>query len=282
MSDFNNFINTADQFGIKKRVGKSIYKSPVDAFGFKKTKKSKKEDNPYPEIEFKPSLLMKFLEKRKMNDKNLVEVMPPDLLVYGDPSSVGSLQLILDPLGSAKVHIRRRIKDLKGNLIWVCKKIIIIPDDEVKNVTIEEVLADKIIKACEKIDKEPYDVAKKTYDNLKNLVLKIARTSCDKKYLPMWFIYSGIRKVSEDYYLIVYNYTGAGIGDPSGGRVEEFLINVKFYSDTGTIKIWGGEVQSSFNIRQYVLQPSEFEEIYFPTQSLEEITQTIVDMLSTY
>ena len=55
-----------------------------------------------------------------------------------------------------------------------------------------------------------------------------------------------------------------------------------FRSNKGLIKIINNDIQSRIQVREWIPQPSEFEEYFCPTQSFEEIAECVAAALSTY
>ncbi len=269
-----------NSFGIKLQK-EPISKPYVDPFGFDKKNKFVKQvdKDPYPVRSVKNSLILELLKKYRLGSKTSESAFPDELL-WGDRDEVGSINLDISPLGSQKIIIHRRLKDLKGNLVWVCKKVY--PEnkteEEVGEIT-EDKIALTILKDLNDIHAEKLDVAKERYDNLKNLITKTTR-ECNK-VTPKWFVLQGTRKLNDNSYLIIYNITGTGTGSHNSYRIDEFLININFNPENGLIRCWGNEVSSPL-VREYNLMPSEWDEVFMPTQSLSEISDCIAAALSTY
>ncbi len=75
---------------------------------------------------------------------------------------------------------------------------------------------------------------------------------------------------------------GGGNGAPDNTRVEKFHITTFFDKESGMIRVFGNNIQSPMSFRQWLPAPSEFDEMFAPTQPVEEIIDCVVDALSTY
>jgi hypothetical protein len=78
------------------------------------------------------------------------------------------------------------------------------------------------------------------------------------------------------------NMTGNGSEAPGQQRVEQFHIHLFFDKELGLIRSFGNDIQSPKTSHHWIAQPSEWDEMFAPTQPIKEITQIVVDALSTY
>jgi hypothetical protein len=200
-----------------------------------------------------------------------------NLLEWG--YDVGALQVFISPLGSYKSVIRRKIRDLQGEETWVCKKVIDFNENEHnKN---EVPLAHQIYDCLNELHKEEFDSPKSEYKEFDKLAHALFNEV--KRNYPAYCMFPvGMKKMDEGYYKIVYEYRGHGAETPTRLRAEQFNIDLFWDKKKGLIKCWGYEVDSHMRQHNWMVQPSEFEEWYAPTQEIKKIVHSIKIMLMTY
>ncbi len=96
------------------------------------------------------------------------------------------------------------------------------------------------------------------------------------------FVYEGARQVSENYSLIWFSYRGAGQEAPGGHKAEQFNVHLTYDPSNGLLRSWGNEISSPKSGQRWQIQPSEWDELFLPSQPISEITNAIVEALSTY
>lgn len=251
-----------------------------DIFGFeKKIKPNQKEPDNLPIVSIDIEVTMNKLLQNKLNSQipfsNFINEIQ-----WGKEN--GAIKMVISPLGSFKSIIRQLTTDLEGNKIWICKKILPYKDLNKANIEIDEKLADLIFEDVEKISKKTVESPISDYKNFKNLVLKISKECQREKIIPEIFIFRGIKEINNNHYIIFFECKGQGVETPGSGRLEQFLIEMIYDKNKGTIRSYGHDVQSRTKGHSWTPQPSEWDEYFSPAQPAEEITNCICRALSTY
>lgn len=193
----------------------------------------------------------------------------------------GSIYMEVSPMGSFKAIIRRLTNDAQGTPAWVCKKVLPFYDYLNADIGFDEELAKDVFEQIKTTDKSEIESAKTDFDQLEDLSIKIAEVS--QLNMPEIFIYKGIRQVTENsHYIIFFELRGQGVEAPGSARVEQHHIHVSYDKTKGLIKIINNDIQSPIKGREWIPQPSEFEEYFCPTQSFDEIAECVAGALSTY
>jgi hypothetical protein len=193
----------------------------------------------------------------------------------------GSIYMEVSPLGSFKGIIRRLTNDAQGTPVWVCKKVLPFYDYLNADISFDTELAKDVFEQIKNTDQSELESAKTDFDQLEDLAIKIAEAS--QLNIPKLFIYKGIREVKENsHYIIFFEVRGQGVEAPGSARVEQHHIHVSYDNNKGLIKIINNDIQSRIQVREWIPQPSEFEEYFCPTQSFEEIAECVAAALSTY
>lgn len=209
------------------------------------------------------------VKKAKWDWNNLVE--------WGR-GETGDLHVELSPLGSYKAVVRRKINDLEGTPIWICKAIH--PIGETGRDTNEQAMADQLMEEIQKFDDQMVEMPVHEYDDMPRLVETLARKVI--KATPKFMRFGGVMKNEKNHYTIILNPNGYGAEAPGSRRVEEFLIEMVFYPVAGVIRSWAYDVSSPMKNHRWDIEPSEWDEKFCPTQSIDEITDAIANAFYTY
>lgn len=199
-----------------------------------------------------------------------------DMIKWGSES--GAIKIDVSPLGSYKIIVRKLIPDLEGVNRWVCKKIV--PFDENEHNQDELNIALKLYEDLQKIDQELLDAPNHEYKLLERLTFKLADKV--RQNLPTVMVFGGIKKMNENYYIIYNEYRGQGVEAPGSSRCENFHIHLNFNPSSGLIRCWGNEIQSPTSQHRWISQPSEWDEVFTPSQPIQEIVEAVIAALSTY
>jgi hypothetical protein len=264
-----------------------ISKTPEDIYGFPSLLPEKKERTPLYELEPLEPIKVSQILKELVNLGKIGTREPNTLfenkIAFGT-NDVGRLIVEVSPYGSLKIIIRRTIKNLQGESVGICKKIIPLINDynhiSETDKTEEYHLAYDLNRYLNKIDKESLEKPSNQYEGLRNLTIKMAQNMRIKH--PSVMIYNGVMQNNENYYTIYFSYTGEGVEAPGSNRVEQFNVNISYESDLGLIRCWGNEIVSPIKRRSWKLQPSEWDEYFTPSQKDEEIVYAIAEAFSTY
>lgn len=249
-----------------------------DIFGFEKD--IRKEDPSQSELDNKPikqfdtDLMIEYLSKRKLGVfKPVVNFM--NEIQWGDRS--GAVKLIIAPKYS--FTIKKLGFDLEGHSRWVTKKFFQLNRRGFGGF--EEVVADEIYDEIETASSTPLEAPQKEYDQLSNLVQNISTKM--RRVAKDIFIYEGIKKMNNNNYIIIFGVRGHGLEAPSQRRVEEVLTQVMFDERAGVIRITNYKVLSKVGgPHSWILQPSDFDLFFFPTQDRDEISETIATQMKYY
>ena len=276
MRDFKNWIS--------ERVIKEDWEFK-DVFGFDSEypQFDKKEDDEKPIKRLDSGQLLDELAKSPLGIKQAIHTWH-DMVEWGTGNN-GDIKVVISPLGSYKVTIKKRQMDLEGNTVWICKKVIPLnamsfPDQPVsKPKKTESVLAGEIFENLKKIDKEFVNASKHEFD-LEDLVVEVAQKV--KIYAPQLFIFNGCRKIDENNYIVYLGVRGQGVERRTARRVEQFDINISFNPKKGTIRAWGCDISSPTKGHKWESRPAEWNEIFATSQTKQEISESIINSLMTY
>jgi hypothetical protein len=256
-----------------------------DIFGFESQypQFEKKEDDGKPIKRLDSGQVLDELNRLSLGTKKAVHCWH-DMVEWGDGNN-GDIKVVISPIGSYKVTIRKRQMDLEGNTIWVCKKVMPLneqsfPDQPVvKPNKSESKIANEIYDNLLKIDKEFINASKHEFD-LEDLVVEVAQKV--RIYAPQVFLFDGCRKIDDNNYIIHMNVRGHGVERRYARRVEQFDINMSFSPKKGTIRAWGCDISSPTKGHKWQLNPSEWDETFASCQSKEEISECIINCFMSY
>jgi hypothetical protein len=249
---------------------------------FNKTIKRQPDEHEEPLKPLKADILMDELVRLGPINKLKPRRTFLDHIEYGDQP--GAIAVEISPLGSLRMTVRKLTTDSVGTQTWTCKKVfpLISQYHEISGER-ETRIANEVYDQISKLDDGKLDAPKNVYPEFEKLVLYLGdRVRRDH---PQWFIYDGIKKLDHHNYMIVFNVRGQGVGRLQGdkpARVEEFNINLQHNPNRGIIRCWGYDVISPMTQHTWKPQPSEWDEIFMPSQSQVEIGEAVVAALSTY
>jgi hypothetical protein len=256
-----------------------VIKENKDIFGFQK--KIEKEiqnldENPIKGLDSQK--IIEHLLNFKLNEQYPFSNFS-NQIQWGE--NTGSLRIIIGPMGSFKVSMRRLQEDLEGNKLWICKKIVPYQRFAEKNVNNEEDLANLLIEKIEKINENKFESANNNYKDLRQLVVNLARKCQKNDILPEVLIFKGIREVNEDNFLIYFECRGQGVEVPGFNRLEQFTIDMSYSKKRGTIRSIGYEILSPTRQHLWYPQTADWDEIFVPSQG-EEIIECVLNAFKTY
>jgi hypothetical protein len=264
-----------------------IAKTPEDLYGFPSLLPEKKDKTPLYELEPLEPIKISAVISELVNLGKIGTREPNSLFetkVAFGTNDVGRLIVEVSPFGSLKIIVRRMIKDLKGENVAVCKKIVPLVNDynhiSEKDSSEEYKIAYDINRYLTRIDKESLEKPSNQYEGLRGLTIKMAQEMRARH--PSEMIYNGVIQNNENYYTIYFSYTGEGVEAPDRQRVEQFNVNISYESDIGLIRCWGNEISSPVKGRKWMLKPSEWDEYFTPSQKDDEIVYAIKEAFSTY
>jgi hypothetical protein len=183
----------------------------------------------------------------------------------------------INPFGSLRITCRKEIMDNIGEKIMVCKYVLPVNDEKTNQ---ESKLAQFIYEKAQKICSKNIDYIKTKYniENLANELYNDVTINYPKKDM----FPTRLRKMNENYYKIVFEFKGQGVGVPGSQIGVEFNIDLFFDKERGLIKCWGYDISSPTNKRQLNIQPSEWNDYFSPKEKNSNIIKMISRTLSTY
>lgn len=189
----------------------------------------------------------------------------------------GVFEINLNPFGSLRITGRRETKDLRGENIRICKLVYPINDFKINQ---EEKLAYKIYNKIKKISKKNIDYPVKEF-NIKNLAYKLYE-KLNNDYPKYIMFPTKLMIINENYYKVVFEFKGQGVGVPGSSIGLQFNVDILFDKNSGFIRCWGYNIDSPSKKRQYKIQPSEWNEFFSCKQNPDKIIDMISTTLSTY
>ena len=226
------------------------------------------------------SLIMN--ELVKMPDLGSIEAVQiwDDCIQWG--TEVGAFSASVSPRGSMRVVTRRLTKDLEGKPTWICKEVYGISDFDDQHK--EKQIAHRVFDKISEMNQENIDTPVKDYEDLEKLAWKLWQTT--KKQHPSYIMFpTTLRKQDENYYKLVYEFRGQGVGSPYNGktgRAEQFDIDLVYYPKTGLIRCFGYDIDSSSRERKFYVSTMEWNEYFSPHQDENKIIESIVKMFLQY
>lgn len=222
------------------------------------------------------NIIVNEVSKIKLNNLEGVQFWE-NIVQWG--TEVGAVKMEVTPLGSYRIVIRKMIKDLVGENVWITKNVIDIDDD---NLDYKETdYASDCIEKLNLIHAQNLDRPVNEYSEFDTLCWKLWN-KC-KAVFPSYIMFPvGMKKMDENYYKLVFEFKGHGVEAPTRSRAEQFDIDVYFNKKTGIIKIWGYDIDSDTRQHDWKVQVSDFNEWFAPSQPIEEIISAVHNSLMTY
>jgi hypothetical protein len=255
-----------------------------DIFGFNQLEKerdnlSDKPDDDMPITLFSVDWLMNSLARKRINNVKANHDFLDE--IYWGNKKVGTIRVRLTP--NTNVYIERLMADLEGNPIWICKRLFKIDQRDFQGK--EDIVADDIFKEVIKIDSEKFEAAKADWKDLQLLVSKLVQRI--RTAHGDIFMYQDVKKVRKNYYVIWFSIAGAGTGrllhtGRRSQRTPEATVDVAYDDVAGTIHIILSTVSGGDEGLSWEIDVPYLDAFYAPSQSREEIVDTIVTALKYY
>lgn len=200
-----------------------------------------------------------------------------DVIQWGDHP--GSLRIDISPLGSYKVLMRRKMSDLQGETTWICVGVLNL--NETSHNTNEVAIAHKVYEQLKTIHTQLPHGASHECPAFEKIVWSLYDAT--RKDYPDYYMFpTGIKKINENYYKLIFEFRGHGVESPTRGRAEQFNIDIFWDKEKGLVRCWGYNIDSKIRQHTWTVQPSEWDEYFSPTQPVNEITTIVTKILSTY
>lgn len=187
-----------------------------------------------------------------------------------------NFEVNVNPFGSLRITCRKIISDLNGEKTRICKYVYSINERKTNE---ERKLAEFIYNKSIKISNKKIDYVSKEY-NIETLA-KDLYNEVSKNHPKIMFP-TKLRKMNDNYYKIIFEFRGQGVGIPGSLIGLEFNIDLTFDKEKGLIKCWGYDINSPVGKRQWNIQPSEWSEYFSPKENIENIIKMISKTFSTY
>ncbi|MHA1949682.1 MAG: hypothetical protein ACW99G_07190 [Candidatus Thorarchaeota archaeon] len=256
---------------------KTWMEAKKDIFGFEKDIGFKKPNpmNEKPINRFNIDLLIWKLshhniEERKAHRKFVNECH------WGDGS--GALRLKIHP--DLHVEIARKICDLHGHHAWITKKLFLINREGYGGH--EEVVGQKLIDEISAINKTPVESVNSNFnlDELERIVHSMAGQM--RQTARDYFIFEGIRKISDKWFVIRFGLRGQGVEAPSQRRVVENQTMVYYDNQTGKIRVTNKNIETPVGGHAWEYMPSDLDINLVPTQTSDEMNEILATTMRWY
>lgn len=245
--------------------------SPKKVYGGTRTQEGEK-----PIDYVNSNIIIDEVSKYKINNLNGVKFWE-NTVQWGN--EVGAIKVEVTPFGSYRIIIKKLIKDLIGESVWVTKHVIDLDDDDSNHKEMDYV--ENCISLVNNINQENLDYAIKEYSEFDKLAWNLWN-KC-KAVFPSYIMFPiGMKKMEENYYKIVFEFKGSGVEAPTRSRAEQFDIDVYHNKKTGIIKVWGYDIDSDTRKHDWQVQISDFNEWFAPSQTIEQIVNAVHNSLMTY
>lgn len=241
-----------------------------DIFGFDAEKpKDPSEDSMLdkPIHQFNIELMMDILGKKKIGNHRAIPHFVNEIRWGGEP---GAVKLEVDT--GFTFYVKKLGKDMQGNERWCSKKVLQLNRQGYGST--EDTVAEEIHGHLKNAFESQLESPKADYDDLENLVVNIYNKA--KKVAKSIFIPEGIRRLSDNAYIIRMGVRGQGCERQGHMRVEQNQLLVSHDPQCGTIRISNYNIESPVGgPHSWKIQPSDFDIYVFPTQGRDEISEMV-------
>jgi hypothetical protein len=247
-----------------------------DIFGFdSKPKVQQKEPKAKtPTQKFDVETMCQHLSEQKLGEKD-PSLKFIDVVQWGEGE--GSIKIRLGT--GINVFIERLSHDLQGSPHWLAKKIYQINREGYGGY--EVYVANELMSEVIKINEKKLDTPKNKWENIEKLIVDMA--SRLRSVARSIFIFEGITKLKDNHYVICFSVRGHGVEAPDHRRVIQNQTDVVFEEDAGLLKIVNTNVEAGVgSSNKWEIMPADSITRFAPTQSNEEIIETIATVLKYY
>ncbi len=262
-----------------------------DIFGFEDIEAKKAQDALTPEGEpddlpirpFSVQWMMDVLARQKVGGRIKSTHFFLDEVIWGEPKGIGSVRVKITP--NIRVYIERQIEDMLGQRTWINKAVF--KPDLTKYAGNEEQVAYDIFDEVQKIYFTNVERASETYDNLTNLVRRMAGRV--RSQAPEIYSYQDTKEVNRDYYIIYFAIRNVGVGKLVNKRAHvtrtpEATIDVNYNRERGLIRVILSTVSVGSGTGQgaWEVDLPYLDSWYAPGQNKDEIIDTVLTALKYY
>ena len=260
MSDsFKEFMGGKDIFGFEAEI-RPIPKRMI-------------EEKPVKSLELE--VLTNYLAKYKLGPKLPYSAFMNEVQ-WG--FGTGSVRVRINQ--KMKVVVERLNRDFSDNFRWICKKVYQIDRGGASNGK-EEALAQEIFDTVQEVDQQELNGPKKDYEDFENLIGKMVETL--KKTASPMFVYEGVRKVTDQNYIIRWSLRGHGVEARDHRQVYEAQIQVVYDKEAGLIRVTEYRIEGHTGGKhEWKLSVPDHTLYFFPTQPIKEIIDPIANVYYWY
>lgn len=254
------------------------YFEATDIFGFE----PKRTDSPAaddmllnkPIKQFDIELMMDLLSKKQVG---IFEAHMPFLHEIRWGTQPGAIKLEIDT--GYTFYIKKLGIDRQGSPRWLTKRMFQLNRQGYGGT--EDIVAQEIFEHIEKYATENIETPSATYQELDSLVSEIYDKI--KKTGKIIFFPEGIRKLSEDAYIIKFGVRGQGLESPGHTRVEQNQTLISYDREAGTIRVTNYNIKSPVGKRvSWQIYPNDLDLYFFPSQNKNEISETVAVHMKYY
>lgn len=252
MKRFKNWFETVDIFGFNE---KNPIKPMSDGFLER------------PIIAFNIGLMMDFLSNKRIGLESSGSQFINEIQ-WG--SDFGAVKLIVD--SGYTFYVKKLTKDLQGENRWITKKMFQLNRNGYGGH--EDPVAGEIYSHLENAYNAQPEVGSPDFNDLESLVIHI--TNKVRRVVNETLVYQGIKKVTENNFLIIFAARGPGVEAPDHSRIEENLTQITYDKELGTIRCTNYNIESPVGgAHSWTIMPNDLDVYFLPTQSRDEISECI-------
>lgn len=201
-----------------------------------------------------------------------------NVVEWGEGS--GAIQIECTNLGSLKLVTRRKISDLLGEATWICEYVRPLSDVDDENKEIG--VAHEVYEIATQINTKMMPAPTREFEEFERLAWRMWAGL--KREHPSYAMFPvGLRKQSDDYYKMVFEFRGGGqghVGDQ--GFLRQFDIDLFWDKKRGLIRCWGYNIDSAQNSSDWGISPSEWDEYFSPAQEQPKIIECVANIFMQY
>lgn len=242
----------------------------TDIFGFDNNRaKDEPDDNMLskPISQFNLETMMDILSNKSIGGKK-GKVKFINEIRWGDQP--GAVKLEIDT--GYTFYVKKLGKDKQGNDRWASKKMFQLNRQGYGGL--EDIVAQEIHHELERAYEGPLDSPITDYTDLENLTQQIFNKA--KKVMKHIFIPEGIRKLSDNAYIIKMGVRGQGVETIGHNRVEQNQTMITYDPECGTIRINNYNIESPVGgPHAWRLNPIDLDLYCFPSQGRDEISELV-------
>lgn len=253
-----------------KRLTFRRFIEATDIFGFDHSRSGDQPDDNMlskPLSPFNLELMMDILAQKNIGNHKPKMPFMNEIRWGTEP---GAVKLDVDT--GYTLYVRKLGRDKQGHDRWVSKKMFQLNRQGYGGL--EDIVASEIHNELQKTYEGPLDAPINDYSDLEHLTQQIYNKA--KKVMKNIFIPEGIRKLSDNAYVIKMGVRGHGLEGISQSRVEQNQTMVTYDPECGTIRINNYNIESPVGgPHSWKLNPVDLDLYCFPSQGRDEISELV-------